>query len=349
MKKLIYVALCCTFFITAQATTNTNEIVSFTYAKAYLFPVALPNDAVSTSFPLARDKLMNGLSVLGRLSVGGTAIASGSRQQNGPTSLEIKSVFDAGDAMVLNTNSNTNALYRGYIIPKTGSSDGTNQLGHRIYCTILIVAEGTNKLRLRDLSGSASDENGFIHTSSDLVNTNYSVSRIGLIKDQYGDIFGDGREIINSGPNTQEVDAIIFLGERVAVSVSSQTAINDFNAYIGTGDKITFSYTYHWYTNGVTNAVVFSKDVMMYQLGQIPSSSYGQEFIPTPVGRLYSMVQPETNTYTVWSSSVCDGGYTLVTTNATTGFSWNWKFRNTATNDMGYLKIFNNTVPRPPD
>jgi hypothetical protein len=100
--------------------------------------------------------------------------------------------------------------------------------------------------------------------------------------------------------------------------------------------------------------LVFSQDVTVYPQGKIPESVYGQIFFKTPApGLLYSMIQPETNSYTAYTTGatyVYDvrAPKSLVTTNAMTGFSWMLPFNGHPTEDQGYLKFFINAPVIPP-
>jgi hypothetical protein len=322
----------------SYAVPSTNNVVP-QKVLWYAFPCSLPNDQVVPAFPTARDVLLDTLALYG----GGNQIATKSRLDN-PAGIEIKNEFDAGDVFVLQSGM-TNHIWRGILDPTNSAYAG--QLGNWVYCPIIAIGNNGTKLALNGLSYAVSDSAGVFGNKSSLATNSYSVSRLGIIADSTGNIFGNGAKILglaadtNTYAGTNLVDAIVFIGARIGVAVDGQDGINDFNDYLSGKngvDTVDFVYTYSW----GTNSSIYSKDIEVYPQGSLvyPSPSTQVEYFRTPVGILISLVQPETNTYPiVWSSRKVTGPWSQVATNTATGFSFAWTFTNNGTNDTGFVKF----------
>jgi len=303
----------------------------------YSFPASGPNDRVIPTFPTWRDAFVNAIV----LNAGQTITPFTSSRSNNPAAIEIKNVFEMGDAAVISGNDVTDYLWRGLWNPT--NPHYTNQLGSHIYCPILVVGNGV-KIQLSGLSYNVQDAGNVLNNSSSLVTNSYSVSRVGIIVGPSGKIFGNDATIVKTGTGTNLVDAIFFIGARAGAWVT-EAGLTDFNNYIPTnGDKISFVYSYQWTTNGVPKMQNYEKDVMLYRQGQIPVSYYGMEYFTTPIGMLFSLVEPETNTYTMWTSRQVNGSWFQQSTTATTAWSFEWPFTYNPTNDTGFVK-FQQNIP----
>ena len=207
------------------------------------------------------------------------------------------------------------------------------------------------KISLSGFSDNVIDVGGgFLNNQSSLATNDYSVSRYGIIIGPSGQLSGNDHTIVSSGSGTNLVDAVIFIGARVAFDVSTygQAGINAVNSYLGAGDTIRFTYTYSWTSDAGPSSVSFEKDIVIYQQGQIPPSKVGEELFPTPIGGyVASLVNtPETNTYSVsLSRDLTAGIWSPITSTATTGFSYPLLFTH-STNDYGYLNFTNNSVSK---
>ncbi|MDE2188493.1 MAG: hypothetical protein KGJ35_02065 [Patescibacteria group bacterium] len=257
----------------------------------YPFPASIINDT-NSQFYLSRGTYMNGLGLHG-----GAPIQTANRLNN-PTGVEIKPFFVASDLMVVTPGATTNTLWRGALNPANTNYAG--QQGQRLYCGGIFVATGTNKITLDGLSTSVIDAKGYLDNQSTLAGLGYSVSRYGIIKGPSGDLFGNDHTIIMSGPGSQPVDAIVFIGARVGADVSQygQVGIGAVESYIGTGDTFTFEYTYTW-TNGsgVSQNEIHSWVVPVYQDGQAPTGFEWSYWNTPRNAHLISLLAPETNMY----------------------------------------------------
>ena len=299
----------------------------------YVFPSTGPNDQVIPTFPTWRDGFVNGMTLFA-----GNPIATSSSSNN-PAGIEIKNAFEMGDAAVIPSSDTTDHLWRGVWNPT--NPNYKDQLGSRVYCPILMVGNGV-KIQLSGLSYHVYDAaGGVLDNASSLVTNSYSVSRVGIIVGPSGNPFANDALIVKTGAGTNLVDAIFFIGGRAGAWVTGPQGLADFNAYIGSGDKISYIYSYQDSTTA--GVETFEKDVMLYQQGQIPASYQGMEFFRTPIGMLFSLVEPENNTYTTWASRTVTDPWSLQSTTATTGWSFEWPFTDNGTNDMGFVKFQQNT------
>jgi hypothetical protein len=342
MKKMIaLLALSCAISFTASAVNHTNNPAPPLVVSWYTFPTSLPNDADIVNFPIARAVVMNGLALYG-----GSIMATGSRSNN-PAGVVIRTAFEVGDMIVVNNpGSTTNYVWRSQMNPTNPYYIGC--VGSRIYVPFIAVANGTNKISLSGFSFNVIDPKGYFSGQSAL-ETNYAISEVGLIKGPSGQLFGNDHTIVSSGSSTNLVDGVVFIGARVGADVSQygQLGVNAVNSYIGTSDVLRFIYSYTYSgtdTNGdtVVNTENNERDVTVYQDGQTPASQQGMGLFRTPRGWLFSITEPETNTYTTWVSRVVNGPYTLNSSSATTGWSYEWEFTGANVNDTGFVKWTNN-------
>ncbi len=309
-------------------------LVRATNVSWFSVPVSLPNDA-SPPFPTARDLLLNGLALHG-----GNPIATGSRSNNA-AGVELKSCFEAGDAIVVDPNQTTNRIWRGVL--NLSNPFYTNLLGNRIYDTVLVVGNG-QKVSLRGLSCSVIDTGGVMDNNTSLITNDMSVSRIGIIRGSQGGLYDNDAQVLTSGSGDMQVDAILWIGARAAVSVTSQTGIDAFNAYIGTGKTIRFVYSYTGTNNSGTYTEKYERDAYLFQQGQIPARCQGMEIFLMSGGELFSLVNfSEADTFTVWTGRNLLIPLGLQTTIATTGFSVMIPFTYNGTNDQGYVHCVLNT------
>jgi len=292
----------------------------------YPFPASLINDT-NSQFYLSRGTYMNGLAIHG-----GAPIQTANRLNN-PIGVEIKPFFLASDLMVVTPGVTTNTLWLGQLNPANTNYVGME--GQRLYCGGVFVGNGA-QITLDGLSTSVIDYPvGYLDNNSTLAGLGYSVSRVGIIKGPSGVLFGNDQTLVTSGPGSIPVDAIVFIGARVGADVSQygQTAVNAVESYIGTGHMFTFTYTYTWTNESGQFSENHSWTVPVYQDGQAPTN-FLWSYWPTPRGntRLFSLMAPATNTYTVSValSTLYDGlpsryndvGWTLDNASASTGYSY---------------------------
>jgi hypothetical protein len=343
MKKLIIaVTIVASIVSTIQASTHTNNPAPPLKVSWYTFPTTLPNDANIVDFPIARAVVMNGLALYG-----GSTVATGSRSNN-PTGVGFHSAFEAGDMITVNPGATTNYVWRSQMNPTNPNYIG--RTGSRIYVPFIAVANGTNKISLSGFSFNVIDRKGFFSSQSAL-ETNYAVSEVGIIKGPSGQLFGNDHTIVSSGSATNLVDGVVFIGARAGADVSAygQLGVSAVNSYIDTNDSFRFIYSYTYSgtdtnNNTIVNVENNERDVIVYQDGQTPASQQGVELFRTPRGWLFSITEPETNTYTTWVSRVVDGPYALNSSTATTGWSYEWEFTGAPTNDVGFVKWTNNVT-----
>jgi hypothetical protein len=354
MKKMkwsttaVAAALCVAGFgFSAQARSITNIVVTPPHVFWYSFPASGPNDQVIPTFPTWRDTFVNAMV----LFAGKTDSPFTSSRLNNPAGIEVKNVFEAGDVAVVPDSDLTDTMWRGVWNP--ANQHYADQRGNHGYCPILVVGNGV-KIQLAGLGYEVQDTKNLLDNKSSLVTNSYSVSRVGIIAGPSGNIFGNDAIIVKDGAGTNMVDAIFFIGGRFGVWVSGQAGFNAFNAYIpADGDKVTYTYSYQWTTNivtgettdSVTSVQTYVKDVMLYRQGHIPASYNGMEYFPTPVGILFSLVEPTYDTYTTWVSRQVDGPWASQSPQATTGWSWEWLFTRNPTNDVGFVKFQENGSP----
>lgn len=321
---------------------STNHVVIPPHVLWFTFPTTLPNDADIGSFPIARATLMNGLALYG-----GNPIATSSRSNN-PAGVQFEFAFEAGDMIVVMPSETTNCIWRSQLNPMNTNYVG--RLGSRVYVPFIAIANGTNKISLSGFSDSVIDVGGGFFDSQSALETNYTISEVGINKGPSGQLFGNDHIIVTSGSATNLVDAVVFIGARIGADVSQylSTGVGAVNSYISNGDKFRFIYSYAWNsidTNGntVVNIENNERDVMVYQDGQTPSSYNYMWTFETPRGVLFSLEEPETNTYTITTSRDVRGPYTVNSANATTGWSFEWDFTGNSTNDHGFVGFSQNT------
>jgi hypothetical protein len=288
-----------------------------TQIKWYKYPCSLP-DVTVREFGTARDNLLTGMAMGGMLDT--------YSRMNRPSGVEIRGVFDSTDITV-----STNLLWKAVFNPAGAYA---SQHGQRQYCPVLAIGiDGTltlSRLQYRVVCGV-----GLLSNQSSLAGLNYSVSRIGIQKGTDGILFTPDDVFIKSGPGTTEVDAIVFIGGRIAAAVNQASDYDDLNAEIGDGTYVTFGYEFVMPTGTITD----STKTMLYKSGGIPSSYYRVTPFSGPKGWQFSVVGPSGVTpFTLqWSRKIA-GPWHEVTTAATEGTSVFIPATGTDT-DMGFVNF----------
>jgi hypothetical protein len=164
-----------------------------------VFPSPAPNAFGSPSWAGYRDTAIEGL------EAGGSNI--GSRSSN-PTAYETGNAFQVHDFIATNYN-----MWQG----NTGVSAPFNsELGHRMHFGLRAVAEVGTQFALEDVAfdmTSSDSGNAFGYNSGGPGGWGvYSASRVGVLRGVDG-IVGTGDDtFITSGPSTQLVDALYYVG-----------------------------------------------------------------------------------------------------------------------------------------
>ncbi|MEA2715211.1 MAG: hypothetical protein QOG91_239 [Candidatus Parcubacteria bacterium] len=284
----------------------------------YVFPCSLP-DVTVPEFGTARDNLLAGLAF-------GAGLDTKSRLGS-PTAIEIRDAFDSTDLAV-----STNFLWRGQFDPQPPYA---TQHGQRLYFPVVLVGENgqvsLERLRYRITSGLA-----LLGNESALSGLPYSVSRRGLMAGADGHLFTADDIVIMSGPGSQLVDAIIFIGGRAGALVSQQSDFGPLDAEIGSGTTVTA--TYEW--SSTTNVLNASFTVALFPASRIPTSYTRMVPFRGPAGVLFSAVGPPGMTpFRIESSRRPAGAWQFVTDSAVEGTSVFMPFIGRQTNDMGYIRV----------
>lgn len=306
LKTLICcVGICAAMIRPAQAGIAFASTISLT----------LP-DVTTAAFGTARDNLMTRLTM-------GLPPETESRTVK-PTSLEVRDVFDAADIAV-----STNLLWRGDFNP-AAPFDAMH--GMRIYVPVVLIGDASqlslSKVSYRVVCGIA-----LLGNESSLASLDYSVSRRGVLKGPDGRLFTPDDVMVTSGPGSQLVDAIVFIGARVGATVNTPEALSDLDAEIGNGMYANFQYFYD-------GSLAIQRTVAVFRKDMIPDSAYGFKPFILPTGVLYSIVGPANSpASTMEMTRDITGPWTVVSSTAREGSSGFAQFTGTATNDMAFFRL----------
>ena len=272
MKKISFFGI---IAVLAISTSVSQSQQVATNVSMWAYPCSLPNSDNSSSFPIARDNLLQGLCM-------GQGISTGSRVGN-PTGIEIKSVFDASDICV----STTTYLWRAIFNPP---SPYTSEYGQRGYCPVVIVGCG-GQIALNSLQYRVTCGVGLLANQSSLAGQPYSISRRGILAGPDGKLFTPDDVQVTSGAGTNLVDAIVFIGSRVGADVERSSDITNLDDLIGpNGTWISYQYMYTPPTSSRT--ITFETTVPLYKAGGIPVSQNGLKLFLGPTGAIFSFVAP---------------------------------------------------------